>query len=211
MFVIFQGVLAVHGPSDWNKLRFQDVIQDEFDIAIALTNNNDAREAIEVDAGLNVKILPVVALDVPSHNPKIEFLQGPFYNVYATSAEMYYVVENKNIDTVRSELKTIVAENRWRAEVAGVPVNIQGQTITAYTDRESRNIFFQAAMLGADNVNWKFPEGFWTLTATDILTIVTAIKSHVQSCFDWETSTNASIESASTHALLNEIVLEYGV
>lgn len=209
MFVIFDGNTPIHGPSDWNRLLFQNVLQDELEITTTLAASNTAHTPVEVSG--TVVILPVVALDPPPINPKIEYYQGPFYTIYADRADMYYTVEPKNIDTVRAELKALVADERWRAEVSGVPVTIQSTQVTAYTDRESRNIFFQAAMLGADGVNWKFPEGFLLLSAADIVAVVTVIRAHVQACFDWETSTAAAIDSATTLAELNGISLQYGV
>lgn len=53
-----------------------------------------------------------------------------------------------------------------------------------------------AAMLDANyTVSWKTPAGFIPLDAPTILTIATAVRAHVQACFDREADLIADIEA----------------
>jgi hypothetical protein len=58
-----------------------------------------------------------------------------------------------------------------------------------------------------DTVNWKFPEGWLTLTKADLGAAVTAGVAHIQSSFDWEKAKVEEIEAATDAATLDVIVI----
>jgi hypothetical protein len=59
-----------------------------------------------------------------------------------------------------------------------------------------------------DTANWKFPEGWLTLTKDDLASVVTAADAYVQGVFDWEKTINDEIDAAETAEELHAIEIE---
>ena len=100
------------------------------------------------------------------------------------------------------ELKTLkaaqIAAARYEEECAGI--TIQGVEIA--TDRDSQGLILgavvQAQTTPGYTVNWKTKQGFVTLSAEQIIAIATAVRAHVQACFDREAYYLTQIEAATT-------------
>ncbi len=193
---------VILGPIFWNFRMFQSELRDEFDLEVSIPQSNEG--VYKINEGFS--IIPVEET-VPSHNTKIEQLAGPFYTFTDTLATASYNVVPKSIESVKSELKTIVASNRYGKEVAGTKVTIQGKEISVSTTRGDRDIFLQALQLGADGKNWKFDEGFFVLSIAELQSIVGAIVGTVQGAFDWEASKINEIDSAESLEVLDAINL----
>jgi len=58
-----------------------------------------------------------------------------------------------------------------------------------------------------DTVNWKFPEGWLTLTKVELGAAVSAGAAHIQGSFDWEKAKIEEIEAAETVEVLDAIVI----
>ena len=101
----------------------------------------------------------------------------------------------------------MVAVKRYVKEVAGTKATVQNTEVTVDTSREGRNVFVQkySLMKTGDTVNWKFPEGWLTLTKIELGTIVTAGQTHIQSFFDWEKDYSDQIDAAQTKQDLLDI------
>ena len=193
---------VILGPIFWNFRMFQSELRDEFDLEVSIPQSNEG--VYKINEGFS--IIPVEET-VPSHNTKIEQLAGPFYTFTDTLATASYNVVPKSIESVKSELKTIVASNRYGKEVAGTKVTIQGKEISVSTTRGDRDIFLQALQLGDDGKNWKFDEGFFVLSIVELQSIVGAIVGTVQGAFDWEASKISEIDSAESLEVLDAINL----
>lgn len=194
------------GPMEWRPRFFQSCLRDDLEIDFNVPLSNDTGEAIIVND--IARIIPVKDIGITADfNPKTQHLIGPFYNFYETYAEMYHNVQDKSIEVVKSELKPIIAANRYRYEVMGITVNIQDKDISILTTREDRGLYLQAFQLGTDNVNWKFGSEFLTLSNTELSLIVESVVSHVQSAFDWESTKISEIDSLTTLEDLNNISL----
>lgn len=109
-----------------------------------------------------------------------------------------------------NQLKTAkrneIARQRWLAETGGITVG--GSEID--TSRESQSLLAGAAMKAKEDssytVNWKGKNGWFTLTASEIISISDAVRNHVQSCFDQEMSLSTQIDAATTEAELDAVV-----
>ena len=60
-------------------------------------------------------------------------------------------------------------------------------------------------MSDTETSNWKFPEGWLTLTKSELGQCVSAGATHIQSCFDWEKNYTDRIEAATTKEELLQI------
>jgi len=99
----------------------------------------------------------------------------------------------------------VIATKRYEHETAGI--NLQGMAID--TGRDSQGLITGAvvqAMLDPGYVlNWKTAAGFVQLTAAQIIGIATAVRAHVQACFDREATLLAAIQDGSfASEMLNE-------
>ena len=208
MFVIVHNNYVILGPKKWNKLNFEEVLLEECEVTYALDTRNDNRDPIIINE--NTKILPVVGLSEPAFNSKIQRLDGPYWNLSDTEAQMYYTVGDLPIEAVKNRLKEVVAYNRYVKESEGIKIEVQNTLVSIDTARGSREIFFNTwlSMLEEETVNWKFPETWMTVSKSDMFSIVSAGKSHIQSCFDWEQNKTIEIESASTLEDLDAIELK---
>jgi hypothetical protein len=206
MFVIVHNGFVTLGPRPWNKLMFEEELRDECGIEYVLETRNNSLASIVIDE--NTSVLPVVALPQPDYNPKIQRLDGPYWNFHPGYAEMYYTVGELPIEAVKNNLKAQIADTRYKREVEGIV--FEGKTID--TMRGSRDIFTQTYLLmGAeDEFNWKFPEGWEPVNKQKLGEIVTAGVTHIQTQFGWEAAKEAEIEAAQTLEELDAITdIEY--
>lgn len=98
-----------------------------------------------------------------------------------------------------------IATRRWQAETAGITV--QGMALD--TGRDSQALITGAAvsaMLDPDySVRWKTGSGFVDLSAEQIIGVATAVRRHVQACFDREAELLALLDADElTDAALQE-------
>ena len=215
MFVLIHNNQVHLGPMNWNSRMFQHYITDELEIVFNVPISNDASAPITIDSVTS--IIPVTTTTMPNYNTKIEQLAGPFYTITPTEALVEYTINPKDIEAVKNELKIIIANNRWKKETGGIQITIQNQMLNITTERGSRDIYLQALQLNADGNVWKMQavqqggpvvDAWLTLSLTDLQSIVTAIVTHVQSMFTWESTKVSEIDAATTLQELDLITLE---
>jgi hypothetical protein len=101
-----------------------------------------------------------------------------------------------------------IANERWKTETGGATVS----SMTIMTDRESIGMLNGAVTAAMQDsgytCNWKTSQGFVTLNAEQIITVATAIREHVQNCFDGEAELTAMVEAAETVEAINAVVWE---
>lgn len=209
MFVIVYNNYVNLGPMPWNKRRFESFIQEEYEIEVVLPSTAPT-EAIVVDPNI-LSIYPVGDSEpLPEFNPKIQFLQGPYWNYSTGLAVSHYVAEDLSIDAVKNQLKAEVTTERYNREVAGVQATTQGTTVTVDTSRGNRDVFVQKYLLMGENdtVTWKFPEAWLILTKAELGALVAIGAGHVQDQFEWEALKLAEIDSKATLAELDAVVIK---
>jgi hypothetical protein len=196
---------VIFGPKGWNKPQFQNVIKEDLEIDIELEHRNV--EAVPVVVDDDTVILPIEHLARPEYNPKIEFLNGPYWAFYDDHAAMFYVAEPLKLEHAKSFLKEQVAAIRYTKEVSSFQHLIGNQHVTIDTSREGRKNFSDAYMLmdRDDVVDWKFNEGWFTLTYPMLEKIVGAVRTHVQLAFSWERVKALEIDDARDHETLDKI------
>jgi hypothetical protein len=204
-FLLLEKPNFIHvGPKEYHRNYFKYSLEEDLGL-----ENVDLPQTLESRLVINenVEIVPCV-LTTPNYNAKIEMLEGPYWDFSNPElAQGTYNVIPKPVSLVQSELKARVADNRWRKEVSGVKVTIQGTEVSVSTNRDSRDVFIQALMLGTENKTWKFPEGFLVLSLSDIRAIVNAIDTHVQEAFNWERTKDDEIMGTQDLAVLDAIDL----
>ena len=202
MFIIVHNNLVILGPMRWNRFRFENEIQEECELAATLPDSN-LRTPITVSE--NISVLPVLGIEYPSHNSKIQHLHGPFWEFAEVGATGSYIVQSLPMDFVKEQLRAECAAERYRKEISGTKVIIQNTEVTVDTERGSRDIFVQKFLLmsDTDTVQWKFPECWLVLTKADLGQIVAAGATHIQGQFNWEADKIVEIDACETLEQLN--------
>ena len=208
MFVLTYNDVVFLGPMKWHPRMFTSVIKDDYDLDVTIPVTNPYN--VRVDVTPEIVIRPVEFDPEPTFNPKIERLAGPFWTMQVDKVVGNYTVEDLPIEAVKNQLKTIVTDNRWKKEVGGITMNIQGQDVSVITERGDRDMYMQAYQLGVDTVGWKFIDKWLTLSNAELGTITSTVLAHVQSQFDWEGSKVTEIDNCTTLAQLDAVILEPG-
>lgn len=204
MYVVTHNDQVLLGPIIWNARMFNSVIEDDTEIITNILPSDQLRVPLDLGDGLMIR---EHREERPALNPKTQYHNGPFWTFTPTIGTASYVVVDKPIDLVRQELKAVAATARWNKEEAGTKATIQGTEVTVDTKRGSRDIFVQQYLLLPEGgtTNWKFPEGWLTLTNADLGACVAAGVAHVQAAFDWEAGIVAQIDAAQTLSELDAI------
>lgn len=200
------------GPIIWHPRMFQAVINDDYQrsVTIPLTDPNGR---YDVDA--DIVIRPVTYDPDPTYNQRIERLTGPFYTMTFDKVTAHNTVESLPVDGVKNMLKAKIADARYTKETGGVIASVQGVPVFLITKRGERDIYLQTLQLGASNVAFKFisgtvgeqtvPQSWMTITTTDLQFIVGVVSSHVQACYQWESTISSQIDAATTLSQLDLI------
>lgn len=206
MYALVHNNQIVVGPRPWSTIFFSKWLSDNLNFENLILN--EAQVPIIIDA--NTKILRVTALDVPEGNSKIQQLAGPFWTINSTNITGRYELADKDIDTVKAELKGIIAAKRYEKEIGGVNL---GDGTVIRTDPES-----QAKLTGAwarvqqktnVEIDWKGANGWVKLKKADVEGLADLIGTHVQSCFSMEKQKHELIDAATTLQELDSINLEF--
>jgi hypothetical protein len=197
------------GPIEWKPRFIASVLQQDLDLDQSPTILPSDESKVPYDILPNVRVRKVEVV-YEEHNPKIQHHNGPFWSYENDIALATYKTIDKPLDLVKSELKALLAAERYKKEISGVKTTIQGLEVTVDTNRGDRDVFVQKYLLMSDidTVEWKFPERWLTLTKSDLGQVVNVGATHVQDCFSWEASKVAEIDSCITLEQLDAIVIE---
>lgn len=208
MYVLVSNGRVLNGPRAWSFRSFQNTLSEELEITYSLPAVKTDNSVIHINE--TVKIYPAVLDETTPYNPKIEYLDGPFWDFSNDVATGTFTAKLHDLETLKLHLKSIVAANRYVKEIAGIKHTIRNTQVTIETDRDTRNIFFQKYLLMAENesVTWKFPETWLSLSKAELGGVVSAAATHIENQFIWESNKIFEIESATTHSELDAIILE---
>ena len=194
------------GPIEWNPRFIASVLQSDLDLSSRPVITQEDKDKVPYNILPNVRIRPVNTVN-EEYNPKTQFLIGPYWSYTDDEATATYVATYKDMDIIRAELKQQLVNERYKKEISGIKVTIQEKEVTVDTSRENRNIYVQryVTMNDLETIEWKFPEGWFTLTKEELGSVVTACNNHVQSAFNWELQKSIAIDSATNHDELDLI------
>jgi hypothetical protein len=208
VYILIHNNQVVNGPRAWSYRSFMTTLTDDLGIQTSLPYEKTDEEILVIDE--NTKIMPAT-LDWLQFNPKIEYLDGPFWDFSGPKAVGTYQKSTYPVEAVKGALKQTVAANRWVAENNSVKVTVQGVEVTVDSSRDGRAVFNQQYLVmgNADQVLWKFPEEWITLSKSDIHLIIAAILQSVQQKFQWELDKCAEIDSCTTIEQLDQVNLYF--
>jgi hypothetical protein len=206
MFVIVYNGNVILGPMNWNARRFSEVIDEEAGVSIVLDLKNDEEAVVTVND--EIKIYPVTSEPDPDYNKRTQYLHGPFWTFTDTHAVSSMTVEHYPIDAIRNFMKQEVAVARWNKQYANIEVTLDSNVYKFPTDPLTRISFHHYLTSGINKINWKLDQNNWIeLTAEHISIIFNRMVDNLQASFEWESTKNAEIESA-TIETIESVVIE---
>ena len=206
MYVVTYNDQVLLGPIPWNPRMFMAIIEEDTELKVNILQSD--RDNLPLDFGNGIVIRQCYE-NRPPINTKIYTYNGPFWSFTDELGTANYTQRDKPIDVVKSELMEQTAAERWNKEVSGTKASIQGQEVTINTQRGVRDNFIQQYSILENNgsVNWKFPEGWVTLTKSDLKICVDALNNHVQQAFAWEQNKISEINICSTLEELDSVII----
>jgi hypothetical protein len=204
LYAVVHKSRVVAGPMAWNQKFFTTVLKLRHRIEANIPGRPPTGMPWVIDDQTSVHEVEEIR---PPMDALTEFLQGPTWDFSQPVIVGTYEAVPQPMESARNNFRAIAMEERYRRETGGVKVTIQGRELTADTSREGRHIFIQKFLLmrEIDTVNWKFPEGWITLTKAELGAVVQAGASHIQASFDWEKQINSQIDAAQNGAELYAI------
>ena len=199
------------GPIDWKPRFIQTEINELIeDGELSVDFTVPPVEQGYIDIGDGFEIFEIVDIISPDINTQYEDPVGPFYTYADNKATQVWQKQDKPLHAIQDSLKQVAATERYRKEILGTKVTIQNLEVFVSTDRsESRNILSQKFLLmsDTDTILWKFPEGWLTLTKSELGSIVSASSSYIQAQFDWEQTIITQINDAIDIETLKAIII----
>lgn len=195
MYAIIHKGRVVLGPLAWAQKYFTDVLKIRYRVTANIPG--EAPEELPYTVDENTTIHKVEE-NKPEIDPMVKQLYGPLWDTTGDIVIANYDVVDLSIDDARNNFRYLTAFERYKKEIAGTKVTVQDTEVSVGTSREERNNYIQqfVVMNEQDTVNWKFPQGWLTLSKSDLGTVVQAINTHVQGSFDWEKDINDQINAA---------------
>ncbi|WP_052750459.1 DUF4376 domain-containing protein [Pseudomonas putida] len=97
-----------------------------------------------------------------------------------------------------------IADRRFQAETGGAVV----EGLTVNTERDSQSLLTGAAFAASLDpdyrIKWKTASGFVELTGDQVIALATAVRAHVQACFDREAELLSAVADGSITAEMLE-------
>jgi len=109
----------------------------------------------------------------------------------------YYIAQGvpHAIEQLKAQRRSEVAALRWERETAGVQVG--GHSFA--TDDRTRTVLIGSRIAAKEDtgytVDWKFADGFATLTAAELIAAADAVRAYVRACFVAERAHVAAIDA----------------
>jgi hypothetical protein len=177
----------------WNTRMINMVLEEDYGIKrrILLAEENDVPIIIDEDT----KACTYYEIK-PDYNERIEWLDGPLYEVVGDGVVGTYLVKNLDLSIAKDNLKKLLPAARYAKEVKRVEVTIQDQTFTIPADRDSRLLLVGKIVgMNTETINYKVGDLWLDLSKNELNSILRQIDESVQHAFDWEYSKTLEIDA----------------
>lgn len=196
MYIISHKNRVVLGILPWKASYFMTVLKSRHRVDSILPIEEPDESVFPMQIDQDTIIQRCVEIERPTINPYVEQYEGPFFETVGSIATAAYQVKDLPLDDAKYNVKQLLANQRYDKEIEGTVVN----GVSIPTDRDARNTVIMAYVGMQENstIEWKFPEGWRTLTKTDMANIVAAINTHVQGAFLEEQTKASLVDSCTT-------------
>lgn len=200
------------GPIEWKPRYIATIVGDEIGETIpTLTEEDKARVPFDIVPGIRIRECNTTEIRQNDYHDRVHFINGPTWTYNADgTATATWTQTNKDVELIKGNLRTIVAQNRYKKETSGLKITFQGNEVYIDSSRERRNAFQDRAVVMNDTetVSWKFADNLiLNVTKAELLNVSSQIYAHVQSCFDWETAKIVEVNNCTTFDELKNLDL----
>lgn len=209
MYIIKNQNRVFLGPKIWNRDEFQRKIFTEAGINFPLQWANPNEKMIVVND--EISIWPVDFRDDPEINKRTEFLDGPFYDYDEETgrAEHYMVAADMTVELAIANLKDAIKDARKHMINRGISITINDTNyhiksdISAFANGIPGNWLLKRIDSSSDGdipgtYVYDTTEVWVTLTQDDLDSIVSTLKTHIQTQFDSEKIEFERVEALTT-------------
>ena len=194
-YVLVENRQIIHlGPIPWRHRFIQSELDD-----LEVTYTVPPVEQGYIRINDNFEIFPVGEAMGDDGDSRWEDPVGPTWEYVDNQAIPTFGKQDKLLDQIRQFIKNDLAAKRYVKEAAGTQVEIRpGIMVTADTSRDGRNIFVQVYGTMADDstVDWKFPEGWFTITKAELGDVIAGGYTYIQEQFVWEKTYSDRVDAA---------------
>jgi hypothetical protein len=197
---------VILGPMPWKQRFIQsEITQLIEDGELSVNFTVPASEQGYINIGDGFELFPCT-VNTPDIDYNYQYLIGPTWSYTDNTVTGSYTVGNTDISIVKSNLKNIVATQRYAKQNSNTTVTVANTTFNVNTDTDTLNQFVSLAnATGTNTINYKSPVGFISVTGTDIQSIVNQINTYIQEQFTWEMTVGQTIDAASDVTTLQSI------
>ena len=206
MYVVKYKERIVLGIIPWNNQYIMDVMRNRYNSIIELPYLEPELAQFPYVVNEDITIYPANENRDPNIDPMIQYYFGPSWEFLTDRIVAHYEILPLTLEAAKNNYRDRAANFRYEKEISGTKITINGNTYNLETNRESRSKYVEKFILLNDEqtINWKFTEGWTTLTKQNIQSIIHSIDEHIQKAFDWELSMNNLINSVTnSNDLLN--------
>jgi hypothetical protein len=188
------------GPIKYNYMLINYELE-QLEINSRLTSNSYNQVPIQFDE----KTFLVYATQVyPDYDGRYKKITSPSWSIQKenelpSKVLFEYFTEDRTLEEVKNELKSIVPNERWNKENTTVKILVQNTEVEVSTSRDNRLSLMAKLLSLPGPYNFKFGENLWMeITSNDLQSIILAIDAKVQEAFDWELAKIQEIDSCET-------------
>jgi hypothetical protein len=200
MYALIHDEQLILGPIKYNYVMINYELE-ELEINARLNSNSYIHIPIQFDE----KTFLLPAREVyPDYDGRTQKLSSSVWTIEKREeipAEVVFTYSSvdKDLDEIKSEIKMLVAPERWNRENTTITLTIQGVDISVSTSRENRLSLATKLLSSSSSHNFKFGENLWLeITQSDLQQIIQSIDNKVQEAFDWELAKLQEIDSCTT-------------
>lgn len=196
MYVLTYNNQVFLTPTSWKPRYISSVIEQDYDVEIILTISDEQRIPFNITP--EIRVYKVEEAIRPEINPLIEDHDGPLWTISEDRALATYTVRKLPLELVKTNIKSLLAAERYKRECSSFKTTINDTEITVETDRATRSIFMEAVLFmnDAETRNWKFPEGWLNISKANLMSVILSGAAKIQGDFDWEEGFVSQIDSA---------------
>lgn len=207
--------LKTFGPMRWNTERANKLIAEKTDIDYQFPEDIIMYQKgllPQNDTPLNVsdrlKLYKVEYTEFPTLHEPFEYEEGLQWVLDSGKAVGTYFVLKRTVDEVKEILHDALSQKSFAKQIEGVELTVQDTIVKVNSDIVNRLTLLQrwTLMSNDSTEEFKLNNGEWfTLTKSDVESILVAINTHIKNTMAWESSISSQINDSVTIEDLKQV------
>jgi|SaaInlV_120m_DNA_3_1039746.scaffolds.fasta_scaffold26738_2 hypothetical protein len=206
MYALVEDNQVLLGPIGFNYRLINSVLEEELEIPNRVSSLDYRRVPFNITD--NVRIIPAKNEEPFEFDPFCHIKTGPTVAVYDNEAVFTYSKQDKPLEQVKEEYKSLVSPVRKRKENEHINLTVNDTEIIVSLSRGIRASLTTKLISSDGPYNFKFSGDNWILvTKENLQYIVTKIDEKVQELFDWELDKKREIDTCTSVEEIRNVVI----